>query len=95
MMRVLAAITLALAASQAQASDLRAPPGLLLCRTLEDAASPTHAGCWFARGGQRVEIIAPMPTYTQLRLWSSDGSESVIVYAMRADADNLQKGSKP
>ena len=87
-------LILALIAAQARASDLRIPPGMLLCPRLEDAASPTHAGCWFARGGQQVEIIAPMPTYSQLRVWSTDGSETTIVYALRADTDRLQQARR-
>lgn len=78
----------------AQASDLRVPAGMLLCPTQDDAMSPTHAGCWIARGGQHVERINPMPTVSQLVVRSSDGSESVIVYGLRADADSIQKGSK-
>ena len=78
----------------AQASDIRVPAGMLLCARMEDALSPTHAGCWFARGGQRVERINPMPTVSQLLVRSSDGSESLIVYGLRADADSIQKGSK-
>jgi len=93
MMRLAWVLSLALIAGQAQAQDdgLHVPANMMLCRTLQAAASPGHEGCWLARGGQRVEIIAPMPSYTQLRLWSTDGSETTVVYARRADADRLQQ----
>ena len=93
MMRLFWGLPLVLIAGHALAADdrLRVPANMMLCRTLEAAASPGHEGCWLARGGQRVEIIAPLPTYTQLRLWSTDGSESTIVYALRTDADRLQQ----
>lgn len=87
----LIALSLALFGSQAQADELRVPAGMMLCRTLEQALSVSHAGCWLARGGQRVEIVAALPSASQLRLWSTDGSESVIAYASRNDADRLQQ----
>lgn len=79
----------------ARASDLRVPAGLLLCARMEDALSATHAGCWYARGGQHVERINPMPTVSQLVVRTTDGTESAVVYASRADADLMQQGSKP
>lgn len=85
----LCAIVSCLALS-AHAGDLRVPAGMLLCRLMEDALSPTHAGCWYARGGQRVERINPMPTVSQLLVRSSDGSESLIVYGLRDAADEIQ-----
>ena len=93
MMRLFWGLPLVLIAGHALAADdrLRVPANMMLCRTLDAAASPGHEGCWLARGGQRVEIIAPLPTYTQLRLWSTDDSESTIVYALRTDADRLQQ----
>ncbi len=92
-MRFLLGLLLVLIAGPAVAADdgLRVPENMMLCHTLEAAASESHQGCWLARGGQRVEIIAPLPTYTQMRLWSTDGSESTIVYALRTDADRLQQ----
>lgn len=93
MMRLSTILSLALIASPALAGDdgLHVPADMMLCHTLQAAASVAHAGCWRARGGQRVEIIAALPTYTQLRLWSTDGSEATIVYALRVDADRLQQ----
>lgn len=93
MMRLFGVLSLALIAGHASAEDdgLRVPANMMLCRTLQAAASAGHEGCWLARGGQRIEIVAPLPTYTQLRLWSTDGSETTIVYALRADADRLQQ----
>jgi hypothetical protein len=75
--------------SPARADELRVPPGLMLCRTIDAVASKAHAGCYLARGGQRVEIIAVLPTCAQLRIWSSNGAESTIVYARRQDAERL------
>ena len=93
MMRLAWVLPLALIAGHARAQDdgLHVPANMMLCHTLQAAASAGHEGCWLARGGQRVEIIAPLPTYTQLRLWSTDGSETTVVYALRADADRLQR----
>jgi hypothetical protein len=93
MMRLAWVLSLALIAGHAQAQDdgLHVPANMMLCHTLQAAASAGHEGCWLARGGQRVEIIAPLPSYTQLRLWSTDGSETTVVYALRADADRLQQ----
>jgi hypothetical protein len=93
MMRLAWVLSLALIAGPALAQDdgLHVPANMMLCHTLQAAASADHEGCWLARGGQKVEIIAPLPTYTQLRLWSTDGTESRIVYALRADADRLQQ----
>ncbi len=93
MMRLSGVLSLALLAGHASAQEtgLRVPANMMLCHTLQAAASADHQGCWLARGGQRVEIIAPLPTYTQLRLWSTDGSETTVVYALRADADRLQQ----
>lgn len=88
---MLTLIALSLTGARAEADELRVPPGMMLCRTLEQALSPAHAGCWLARGGQRVEVIAALPSASQLRLWSTDGSESVIAYALRTDADRLQQ----
>jgi hypothetical protein len=93
MMRLFGVLTLALIAGHASAQDdgLRVPANMMLCHTLQAAASAGHEGCWLAHGGQRVEIVAPLPTYSQLRLWSTDGSEATVVYALRADADRLQQ----
>jgi len=93
MMRLSGLLALVLVAGQAaaQETELRVPANMMLCHTLQAAASADHAGCWFARGGQRVEVIAALPTYTQLRLWSTDGSETTVVYALRVDADRLQQ----
>ena len=93
MMRLAWVLSLALIAGHARAQDdaLQVPANMMLCHTLQAAASASHEGCWLARGGQRVEIIAPLPTYTQLRLWSTDGSETTVVYALRVDADRLQQ----
>lgn len=93
MMRLAWVLSFALIACPASAQDdgLHVPANMMLCHTLQAAASVGHEGCWLARGGQRVEIIAPLPTYTQLRLWSTDGSETTVVYALRADADRLQQ----
>jgi hypothetical protein len=93
MMRLFGGLSLALIAGHASAQDdgLHVPANMMLCRTLLAAASAGHEGCWLARGGQRVEIVAPLPTYAQLRLWSTDGSETTIVYALRVDADRLQQ----
>ena len=83
-------LSLALVSTPAQAEDLRIPAGTMLCRTLEAAANPAHAGCWIARGGQRVEIIATLPHFVQMRVWSSDGAESMTAWASREAADRIQ-----
>jgi len=93
MLRLSLALILMLAAGPVSAEEveLRVPSNMMLCHTLEAAASVRHEGCWLARGGQRVEVLAALPSYSQLRLWSSDGSETSIVYALRVDADRLQQ----
>ena len=88
---MLTLLALSMTGARAEADDLHVPPGMMLCRSLEQVLSTTHAGCWLARGGQRVEVIAALPSASQLRLWSTDGSESVIAYALRTDADRLQQ----
>lgn len=88
------ALALLLLATQAQASDLTVPDGTVLCHSADAAVRSDHAGCWIARGGQRVEIIAALPSVSQLRLWASDGSEGLTVWATRADADRMQGSGK-
>jgi hypothetical protein len=87
----MAALILALTVSHAQAADLRVPAGMLLCPSLADAMAPTHAGCWFARGGQKVERINSMPTVSQLMIRTTDGSETMVVYGLRDEADQIQR----
>lgn len=81
---------LCMVAASARADESRVPAGMMLCHTIEAAVSKAHAGCWLARGGQRVEILAATATYVQLRIWSTDGSETSFVYATPADADRLR-----
>jgi len=82
---------LVLTGSQMTAPGYAIPPGMLLCRSMDDALSPTHAGCWLARGGQKVEGINAMPTVSQIIVRTTDGSEVAVVYGLRADADKLQQ----
>jgi hypothetical protein len=86
-----AAAILLLSAVPAHADDLRIPEGMMLCSTMSAAASPSHAGCWIALGGQKVEIIAVLPHYAQMRVWSSNGAETATAWVMRADADAMQR----
>jgi hypothetical protein len=88
------ALALLLLATQAQAADLTVPAGTVLCHTADAAIRSDHAGCWRAQGGQRVEIIAALPSISQLRLWSSNGAEAVTVWAARADADRMQRNGQ-
>lgn len=93
--RVLAALLIGaglLASGLALAAQptLSVPPGLMLCGTAAEVARPDHAGCWFARGGQRIARINPAVTWSQLIVWSTDGRETVAVYALRTDTDRLQ-----
>jgi hypothetical protein len=74
----------------ARADEQHAPTDLMLCPTAAAVMSRTHVGCWVMRAGQRVELVAIMEGYAQLRLWSTNGAESMIVYARRSDADRLQ-----
>lgn len=74
----------------ARADDLRVPLGMILCHSMQAVASLTKGGCWRAAGGQQVEIIARLPHYAQLRLWSTDRTETSIAWSMAADADQLQ-----
>jgi hypothetical protein len=85
----MAGILLGLAGAAA-ADERHAPANLMLCPTAAAAMSRTHTGCWVMRGGQRVEVVAIMEGYAQLRLWSTNGAESMIVYVRRSDADRLQ-----
>ncbi|GGF18340.1 hypothetical protein GCM10011611_25290 [Aliidongia dinghuensis] len=78
-------------ARAAGTEELRVPAGMVLCLSPEAAASKTHVGCWRARGGQKIEVVVPLSTYTQLRLWSTDGSETTIVYAAPAEAEKLDR----
>lgn len=94
MNRLIPALALLLLATQAQASDLTVPAGTVLCHSADAAVRADHAGCWRAQGGQRVEIIAALPSITQMRLWSTNGAEAVTAWVARADADQIQKGSK-
>jgi poly(3-hydroxybutyrate) depolymerase len=87
----MAAIAAAVAVLPAMASDLHVPAGMMLCSTLADAMSPTHAGCWIARGGQNIERINPMPTVSQLLIRTTDGSETMVVYGLRDEADQIQR----
>lgn len=88
---IIAAIWLLAYCTKAQAADLTVPAGTVLCHTADAAVRTDHAGCWRAQGGQRVEIIAALSTASQLRLWSSDGSESLTVWTARAVADDIQR----
>lgn len=90
MNRPIPMLALLLLATKAQASDLTVPAGTILCHSADAAVRSDHAGCWVARGGQRVEIIAALPSVSQLRLWSTDGSEGLTVWTARADADQIQ-----
>lgn len=92
--RLIPALALLLLAGHAHASDLTVPTGTILCHSAASAVRADHAGCWRAAGGQRVEIIAALSTVTQLRLWSTNGTEAVTAWAARADADAMQRGSK-
>lgn len=94
MNRSILALILALSAAQAQAADLTVLAGTVLCHTADAAVRTDHAGCWRAIGGQRVEIVAALSTETQLRLWSSDGSEAMTVWTARSDADRMQRSGK-
>lgn len=94
MNRLIPALAILLLATQAQAADLSVPAGTILCHTADAAVRSDHAGCWRARGGQRVEIIAALPSVSQLRLWASDGSEGLTVWAARAVADGIQRSSR-
>lgn len=94
MNRLIPALTILLLAAQAQAADLTVPAGTVLCHTADAAARTDHAGCWRAQGGQRVEIIAALQTITQLRLWSTDGTEWVTAWAAQVDADRMQRSGK-
>lgn len=83
---------LLLGSAPARADGMTVPAGVMLCSTIEAAAAPTHGGCYLARGGQRVEIIASLPHFTQLRIWSTNGAETVTAWATRADGDRMQRG---
>ncbi len=85
-----AAIAFVFLASPAQAADLTVPPGMMLCHTAAAAADPKHEGCWLAKGGQRIDHINPVVTWSQIIVRSSDGSETAAVYALKADTDKLQ-----
>lgn len=87
---IIAAIWLLAYCTKAQAADLNVPAGTVLCRSADAVVRSDHAGCWRAVGGQRVEIIAALSTVSQLRLWTSDGSDAMTVWAARADADRMQ-----
>lgn len=90
-----AAAVLIFCALPANADDLRIQPGMILCPTAKAVARQDHAGCWRAAGGQQVEVIARLPHYAQLRIWSSDGTETAIAWSTAEDADRIQEGSKP
>lgn len=82
---------LVLAGSQMVLPGYMIPDGMILCHSAAAAVRTDHAGCWRAQGGQRVEIIAALPTITQLRLWSTNGAEAVTAWAARVDADRIQQ----
>lgn len=89
------AAVLPLIASEARADDRRVPAGMLLCRSAAALARPDHPGCWIAAGGQVVERINPVVTWSQLIIRSTNGEETMVVYARKGDADQILRQAPP
>ncbi len=85
----------AFAAFETRADDLRVPSGMMLCRSAEAVAAPDHPGCWRAVGGQVIDHINPVETWSQIIVRSSNGAETMAVYARKSDADQILRPSPP
>jgi hypothetical protein len=78
-----------LGTAAARADALRVLPGMMLCRSGEATTQPDHPGCWIAPGGQAIDRINPAGAWSQLVVRSTNGEETMTVYARKEDADRV------